>query len=461
MKLRPAATIVVALVIAASIPGIAHDIPNAIIVQAFLKPEGDRLQLLVRVPMQAMSDIDVPLREQGYLDMARADEALRSATTIWIAREVALYEEDTRLPVPDVVAVRVSLPSDRSFETYDGALAHIEGPPLPEETDLYWEQGVMDAWLEYPIASDTSRFAIDPGLRPLAQRVTIALQLLMPDGRVRVFELHDDPGRVLLDPRWGQAAARFVGAGFTHILDGIDHLLFLLCLVIPIRRVRTLVGVVTAFTVAHSVTLIASAYDLAPGALWFPPLVETLIATSIVYMALENIVGARLVHRWVITFAFGLVHGFGFSFALRDSLQFAGSHLLTSLLAFNLGVELGQLVVLALMVPALHLLFRFVVAERMGTIILSAIVAHTAWHWMTERGSQLLQFPAPAIDALRLISFLGWAMAGVALAAAVWIARVLAQAGADRNCAKRVAEPTAFRRTIASHPAVAGKGDTP
>ena len=121
---------------------------------------------------------------------------------------------------------------------------------------------------------------------------------------------------------------------------------------------------------------------------------ETLIATSIVYMALENIVGANVTRRWIITFAFGLVHGFGFSFALRDSLQFAGSHMLTSLLSFNVGVELGQLAVLAVIVPVLNATFRYVVAERMGAIILSAIVA-AAWHWMTERGAQLLQFPFP------------------------------------------------------------------
>ncbi len=125
---------------------------------------------------------------------------------------------------------------------------------------------------------------------------------------------------------------------------------------------------------------------------------ETLIAASIVYMALENIVGVRVSRRWLITFGFGLVHGFGFSFALRETLQFAGSHLLTSLLAFNLGVELGQLLVLAIVVPMLALLFRYGVAERMGTIILSAFVAHTGWHWLTERGGQLLQFPVPALD---------------------------------------------------------------
>src|SRR5690606_24714977 len=133
--------------------------------------------------------------------------------------------------------------------------------------------------------------------------------------------------------------------------------------------------VVTAFTVAHSITLIASAYDLAPGGLWFPPFVETIIAASIFYMAIENIVGVGLSRRWIMTFTFGLIHGFGFSFLLRERLQFAGSHLLSSLLAFNVGVELGQLLVLLVLIPALGYVFTRVVSERMGVIILSTIVA--------------------------------------------------------------------------------------
>ena len=422
--MRVAAAIALALVLASPVRAFAHDIPNDVIVQAFLKPEGQRLRFLVRVPLMAMRDIEVPQRRPGFIDITRAEAALREAATVWIAQEVALYEEEARLPVPELVAVRVSLPSDRSFQEYDTALAHITGPSLTDDNELPWEQVFLDAWMEYPIASDESRFAINPGLRPLAQRVTIVMRLLTPDGRDRAFELHDDPGIVRLDPRWHQAAARFVRSGFGHILEGIDHLLFLLCLVIPLRRIRTLVMVVTSFTVAHSVTLIASAYNVAPGGLWFPPLVETLIAASIVYMALENIVGANVVRRWLITFAFGLVHGFGFSFALRDSLQFAGSHLLTALLSFNLGVELGQLLVLAAVVPALNVMFRFVVAERMGTIILSAIVAHTAWHWLTERGGQLLQFPWPALDATLLLTVVRMAIGIVALAAVIWIVRL-------------------------------------
>ena len=179
--------------------------------------------------------------------------------------------------------------------------------------------------------------------------------------------------------------------------------------------------VVTAFTVAHSTTLIASAYDIAPSALWFPPLVETLIATSIVYMALENIVATSVRRRWVLTFAFGLVHGFGFSFALKQTLQFAGSHLVTSLFAFNLGVELGQILVVSLLIPALALLFRFVVGERVGVIILSAFVAHTAWHWMTARWALLRQVEWPELTVVSALSGVRWLMLLVILTAVVWL----------------------------------------
>ncbi len=177
-------------------------------------------------------------------------------------------------------------------------------------------------------------------------KVVTTLRYLPPGGAERAYEFHGNPGRVHLDPRWHQAALRFVEEGFFHILDGTDHLLFIACLVIPFRRLRPLVVIATAFTVAHSLTLAAAVLGLAPEGLWFPPLVEWLIAVSIVAMALENLVGTSSRRRWIAAFVFGLVHGFGFAFALRESLQFAGSHLATALLSFNVGVELGQLAVL-------------------------------------------------------------------------------------------------------------------
>jgi len=316
----------------------------------------------------------------------------------------------------------------------------LTGPPLGRGIDVAWNQTLLDVWFAYPIRDEASRFSIHSELARLGLRVVTVLRFVAPGGAVRAFEFTGDPGMVRLDPRWHQAALRFIELGFFHILEGTDHLLFLLCLVIPFRRLRALVPVVTAFTVAHSITLIASAYDLAPDALWFPPLIETLIAISIVYMALENIVGASTIQRrWMISFGFGLVHGFGFSFVLRQSLQFAGSHLLASLLSFNIGVELGQLLVLVLLVPLLELLFHFVVAERLGTIILSALVAHTGWHWMLERADRLSQYRVewPEWNAAWAAGLLRFLMAAVFLAGVAW----WANAWQKRRRAARLARP--------------------
>ena len=295
---------------------------------------------------------------------------------------------------------------------------------------------------EYPIQSDQSRFSIQPRFARLGLRTLTVVRFLPPGGAARSFEFAGDPGLVQLDPLWHQAARQFVTLGFVHILEGMDHLLFLACLVIPFRRVRPLVAVVTAFTVAHTITMIASAYNLAPDALWFPPLIETLIATSILYLALENVVFAiekkpqssqsssaavfsesAFKRRWLIAFGFGLAHGFGFSFGLRQTLQFAGSHVPASLLSFNIGVELGQLVVLAVLIPALGLLVRYLVSERVGTIILSALVAHTAWHWMTERFEVLRKYHVewPAMDAAFLAGAMRWMMLVVAAAGCYWL----------------------------------------
>ncbi len=429
MLLAVAFALALALLLALPGRGEPHDIPNSITIIAFVKSEAEPrvLRVIVRVPLQAMRDINFPVHGPGYLDTDRVQPLLRDAAKVWIAGDLQLYEEGAALPPPTIVAARVSLPSDRSFSSYDRALMHVRGggaaASISTGTELLWKQAMLDVLLEYPISSATSRFSIDPSLARLGVRTTTVLRFVTAGGAERDFEYVGSPGLVRLDPRWYQATARFVILGFDHILDGIDHLLFVFCLVIPFRRVRPLIAIITSFTVAHSITLVASAAGLAPDALWFPPLIEVLIALSIVYMALENIVGARLERRWLIAFGFGLVHGFGFSFALRQSLQFAGSHVATSLLSFNIGVELGQLFVLALIVPALAWLFRHL-DERVGTIILSAFVAHTAWHWMIDRWAVFAQYrlTPPVIDAalavaalragmlLLIVGGAGWAM---------------------------------------------------
>jgi len=426
-RLTSALLVLAGLVIPSATAPRAHEIPSKVTVLAFVKAEGTRLRLLIRAPLWSMRDVEFPQRGLGYLDIARASAMLGDAAKVWLADYVQVYEEDRLLAAPTIRATRISLPSDRSFGSYATALAYINGPPLAANEDLPPQQAMMDVLLEYPITSAESRFSIRPAFAHLGVTTTTVLRFITPSGSERAFEYLGDPGVVRLDPRWHQAALRFISLGFQHILDGIDHLLFLLGLIIPFRRVRPLIAIITAFTVAHSITLIASALGWAPDALWFPPLIEALIALSIVYMAFENIIGPRFQRRWIIAFAFGLVHGFGFSFALRDTMQFAGSHLLTSLLSFNIGVELGQLLVVLVAVPVFSFLFRRVVEERMGTIILSALVAHTAWHWMVDRVRVLreYQFTWPAFDLALIASVLRGLMVLLLLGGALWILSLL------------------------------------
>src|SRR5678816_880418 len=133
----------------------AHDIPNDVTVQMFLRPSsvpsGAKLDLLVRVPLKSMRDIDFPKLGPGYLDLSRADRFLQDAATVWLVQPIEIYEGETRLPAPRLLAAVPSLESDKSFGSYEKALAHITGPRLPESMQVPWDQTMLDVWLEYPI----------------------------------------------------------------------------------------------------------------------------------------------------------------------------------------------------------------------------------------------------------------------------------------------------------------------
>src|SRR5208283_4694524 len=161
---------------------------------------------------------------------------------------------------------------------------------------------------------------------------------------------------VAVNPSVWSAAWRFLRLGIEHIFTGYDHIAFLLALLLLGGRFVDLVKIVTSFTIAHSVTLALAALGLLnPPSRW----VEALIAVSIIAVAAENLwvlrgapgasarVAVALRHRWRITFAFGLVHGFGFASALQE-LRLPRSALVAGLVSFNLGVEVGQVTIVAL-----------------------------------------------------------------------------------------------------------------
>ncbi len=172
----------------------------------------------------------------------------------------------------------------------------------------------------------------------------------------------------------------FVKLGIDHILTGYDHLLFLLALIVVGANFWQLLKIVTSFTVAHSITLLLAAFNVVT----LPSrLIESGIALTIVYVAAENLWAKKTAHRWVLTFFFGLVHGFGFANALRK-LELPTRGLVASLLSFNGGVEIGQLCVVAILFPLVLWLNKQPFAKK-ADVAVSLLVLILGAAWFVER----------------------------------------------------------------------------
>jgi hydrogenase/urease accessory protein HupE len=199
------------------------------------------------------------------------------------------------------------------------------------------------------------------------------------------FELELTQSRI--HPTFRNTAGEFLLWGMHHILIGYDHISFLLALLLGARKIGEMIRVVSSFTVAHSITLLLAATDV----LRLPPgLTESLIAASIVYVAVENYFINDAKHRWVLSFAFGLVHGLGFSSALRERLQDLDS-IAVPVLSFNLGVELGQIAILLVIFPLLAWIRRApdpTLAERRQRLLVrigSAPILILGLAWLLDR----------------------------------------------------------------------------
>jgi hydrogenase/urease accessory protein HupE len=175
----------------------------------------------------------------------------------------------------------------------------------------------------------------------------------------------------------------FLLLGIEHIATGYDHLLFLVALLVVGPRLRTATAIITSFTVAHSVTLALATLGVVRLA---PAVVEPLIAASVLYVGIENLRARPLAPRWIATFVFGLVHGLGFATVLRDlGVGAAGDSTIVPLLAFNGGVELGQLAVAATILPLIWIVQRRPpVFTRVATAC-SVVVALAGAGWLLQR----------------------------------------------------------------------------
>ena len=174
----------------------------------------------------------------------------------------------------------------------------------------------------------------------------------------------------------------FLGPGIEHILTGYDHLVFLLGLLLFGAGFKDVAKIITSFTAAHSITLALSAFDLVR----IPPaIVEPLIAVSIVYVGLENIFRRDLRFRWVLTFVFGLVHGFGFASALRGLGIGSGAGAALQLVSFNVGVEIGQLGIAVVVLPLIWKFRKRPVFVTRFAPVCSILISVAGGLWLIER----------------------------------------------------------------------------
>ena len=389
-------TAIVVMIVAFLCPSaaIGHDVPQRQVLNAFVKVDDGSLQLVVRGPLDLLASAQFPVKGRE-IDLAsrEADAAVRRALAA-IANDMAVWEYDGQL-VASSAKGRLSLPSDRSFERYEDAVAHVQAP-VPADTVIYHGQGFLDPQLTYPVRSSASRFSIRTRLAPqLRDHVKLALRFIGADGNSSTLVLSTISGRVALGGRrrrgscnWGcttswAASTTAVPAVPRHSAAGRDRSW-------PSsprhdRPFVTLIGSVTASRRRRMV----------------PPFVET--------GAVDCLHGAGE-HRPPTS---RIAHGSWASSARPRVLPTLGLGTCWSRAVLH-RLELGIAVLACCCGPGSGPAPRR--ARAHGVIVMSALVANVGWDWMTERAEVLWQVGWPQPDRQGVATLLLW-VAGIVLAA--------------------------------------------
>ena len=291
------------------------------------------------------------------------------------------------------------------FATLDDAKSAFQKKPLFDafEQEVYVGDTTVDVLLRYSSQSAVYNYALSSNLNPGLpdQDETANLILDYSPGGVQVFRARG----LLLEPvavtrSAFDAVITFIQEGVKHILEGLDHVLFVICLVLGAMHLRPLLWRVTGFTIGHSITLSIGFFGLVPTAAWFVPAVETGIALSIIYVAVVAVVPdikPGLIQKkseWTVvavTGLIGLLHGLGFSFVLQNILKVTSPNIWRSLLAFNLGVELGQLMIVLAAGSVFYLIGLLgSKATKLTRYIVAGICASISLYWVIERGNNIL-----------------------------------------------------------------------
>jgi len=257
---------------------------------------------------------------------------------------------------------------------------------------------VVDVELFYQLqrSAGLRAYALSSTLNPGLPEQDLTANLVIDNGAggdqpliFRVRGLMDQP--VVVSRSVWRAVWTFLLEGARHILEGTDHVLFVLCLLLGAVTFRSLAWRITGFTAGHSVTLALGFFGYVPAAAWFVPLVETGIALSIIYAALDALMRVQRRGMMAMTALFGLLHGLGFSFVLKEILRVDQVNVWHSLLAFNIGVEAGQLAIAALVWPPLYWLAgKWQHRRRLFSALVALPCIIIAGVWAGERAAILV-----------------------------------------------------------------------
>jgi HupE / UreJ protein len=399
------------LMLSAAAEPLMHDLPQDTVMHAFFRAQGSEGHLLIRVPLDLLHGISWPTNHGEYAiidSRAAVNQALDA-----LGHALLVWQDGERL-TPTISSGQLAALGDLSFANPEAAAAHI-AQPVDAELKIALDLGYLDAHFVYPIRPAPAVFSIQSRVAEDLQDLSKLIVQFVPDGNNRggVLTISAQSGKVALNPNRRQSALGFVLVGMQGLLANADCLLFIGCLMIPFRRARDFAAPYAAFALAGIISLAGTAFGFAPDGIWFAALAASVSAVLIFFLALGNIFGAHLQRRRLWAGLFGFALGFEFAKLLVGRLQFAGGHSQIALWFFALGIDLGALLASALTFVGLALILRGARAGRIGIIVLSAIVAHTAWHWMIDRLGVLWQMPWPPMTMAGFYHLTQWVFAAL------------------------------------------------
>jgi len=363
----------------------AHDISDQI-VDIVVQPRGETLAVRVHVPAAVLGYAKLPRLDDGTLNVAGLDGPLRIVAAD-VARNLDIQQADQTLAAPTATA---SVGADRNSVDVDLTYAIQPG-----------------------VTGISARLNTFP---PIEQPIRTNVRFQPSSEREYSISVTGAPPRILFDPGALETFQQFVARALRAVLDGGDHLLFLLCLLIPVLRARPAAMLVGSMIAAQAITILIAVLWPASVGPWLPAL--AMIAASVVAIAALQIIvtiAERNQWRWtqLLAIAFGLLNGFTFGQTIANAQQFAGSHRAMAFATFLVVVIAGEVWLGALMWGTRAWLYGWPLRERIATVVASVLIAHTASERVVERGHAVAQ--AGSFGAERALVWLTLAWACVML----------------------------------------------